>query len=110
MGVYMKCIQKKITAGVIGLSVILFSFSDSECHSGKKNYMNEELWKSKTSEQVLTKETKMYNIRCFESKLSALGWFQYRKLTKQEREEAMKLADGSSYTPDVAVFLVGHEI
>jgi hypothetical protein len=106
----MNYVQKKCaTFAVIGLSLVLCSFfkSKSADHEEKKyNDANQELWSSKSPDEVLKMDTKRYNRRSFENQLSAFGYYEYKKLNKEQRHQAMKVADGSQISPDAAVFII----
>ena len=106
----MNYVQKKCaTFAVLGLSLVLCSFFKSKNTDGeekKYNEANQELWSSKSPDEVLKMDTKRYNRRTFESQLSSLGYYEYKKLSKEQRQQAMKLADGSQFSPDAAVFII----
>lgn len=102
--------MKKTLTGIIsvcfGLSTLmtgsLLAYDDDE----KTNVMGQALWHSKTPEQVQKEETIEYNREAFESYLSEFGWVEYQKLSPEEKQFAMKIADKSEFSPDSAVFIV----
>ncbi len=71
----------------------------------KHNKYNHNLWKSKNEEQVLLEETQIYNQNKFVAQLTPLARNEWSQFTREQKQSAMELADGTTVSPDQAVFI-----
>jgi hypothetical protein len=109
---YMKYIQKKLGMILFGLSTIAITIAQAEEVANGQNVkpqmndIGQEVWRSKTEQDVLKKETKDYNVSKFKSRLSALGLHEWYNLTPEQRKQAMQIANSTNLSPDAAVFRI----
>ncbi len=71
-----------------------------------QNSQGETLWKSKSEEMLLLKDTRDYNYDKFVSRLSKFGRYEWGKMSREQKLKAMELADRTQTPPDSAVFIV----